>query len=174
MDREYEGIVYDLDGTIVTLVVDWRRVTRAVRGVYEDAGVDPPAGELWDLLEFAPESGLAQPVEETIAEFEKRGARRARRLPLAEELREQSRPTAICSLNCEAACRIALETHDLSDAVDAVVGRDTIDARKPDPEPVLEAVDRLAVRPSNALFVGDSDRDMLAAERAGVDFAWVE
>jgi phosphoglycolate phosphatase len=57
--------------------------------------------------------------------------------------------------------------------VDAVVGRDSVPARKPDPEPLLAALDALDVPPNRALFVGDSASDAEAAERAGVAFRYV-
>ena len=74
----------------------------------------------------------------------------------------------------EAACRTALDVHDLASHVEAVVGRDTVATRKPDPEPLLAALDPLDVPPERALFVGDSERDAVTAERAGMDFRYVE
>ena len=50
----------------------------------------------------------------------------------------------------------------------AVVGFDDTDEHKPDPEPVLAALDRLAVDATeNVLFVGDSPADIFAARNAG-------
>jgi len=50
----------------------------------------------------------------------------------------------------------------------AVVAYDDTDAHKPDPEPVHEALDRLMIdHPADALFVGDSPADILAARNAG-------
>jgi len=40
---------------------------------------------------------------------------------------------------------------------------------KPDPEPVLTALNRLDVSPDSAIMVGDSDLDIEAAKAAGVD-----
>ena len=176
----YDAVVYDLDGTLVDLPVDWAAVADAVRAVYAEHGADPPSEELWELLQAADEFGLEAPVEEAIARRERSGARESTRLPLADRLASAdgapARPPAgVCSLNCEAACRIAVETHGLGDAVvaDAIVGRDTVGSRKPDPASLLAAVERLGAEPATALFVGDSRRDAVAAERGGVDFAWV-
>ena len=54
-----------------------------------------------------------------------------------------------------------------------VIGRDTVETFKPDPESLLAAVDRLGVRPERTLFVGDSERDAETADRAGTRFAYV-
>ena len=170
---DYDAVVYDLDGTLVDLDVDWDAVAEDVRTVYERADIDLPSTELWDLLEAAADVGVADEVEATIAAHERDGAANAPRLAHVDELLERSVPVGVCSLNCEAACRIALEQHDLTDAVDVVVGRDTVATQKPHPEPLLEAVRELEVEPATALFIGDSARDELTAERAGMAFEYV-
>ena len=169
----YDAVVYDLDGTLVDLAVDWEAVAVDVLEVYHDADVEPPSQDLWELLGAADDHGLASRVEATIAAHERDGAETSPRLAHADELLERSVPVGVCSLNCEAACRIALAEHDLADAVEAVVGRDTVPTRKPDPEPLLEAIRRLEADPGEALFVGDSARDRRTADRAGVAFEFV-
>ena len=169
----YDAVVYDLDGTLVDLDVDWDAVAEDVLAVYEAATVEPASQDLWDLLENASAAGLASDVEETIAAHEREGAETSPRLDHADELLERAVPVGVCSLNCEAACRIALAEHDLEEAVEAVVGRDTVATKKPHPEPLLETIRTLDVDPEEALFVGDSARDQLTAERAGVAFEYV-
>jgi HAD superfamily hydrolase (TIGR01549 family) len=170
---EYDAVVYDLDGTLVDLAVDWNAVAIDVVAVYARAATEPPSHNLWELLEAASNLEIAPAVEETIADHEREGARLSRRLAHADELLERSVPVGVCSLNCEAACRIALDEHDLEPAVGAVVGRDTVETRKPDPEPLLETVRGLDADPKTTLFVGDSERDERTAIRAGVDFEYV-
>ena len=176
----YDAIVYDLDGTLVDLAVDWDAVAASVLDVYAEHAVKPPTDELWDLMEAADEYGIGDEVEEAIALHERAGARDSALLALGERLvegvgdRPGTPPAGVCSLNCEEACRIAAATHGLGDALDpdAIVGRDTVGSHKPEPESLLAAVDRLGAAPEDALFVGDSRRDAEAAERAGVAFAW--
>ncbi len=171
---DYDAVVYDLDGTLVDLDVDWEETAVDVREVYAAAAIEAPGGGLWKLLAAASDHDLAPEVEAAIAAREREGARAAGRLPHAEELRSRSVPTGVCSLNCEEACRIALASQDLLEAVDAVVGRDTVGTRKPDPEPLLEVVSRIGATPERTLFVGDSERDELTAERAGTAFEYVD
>ncbi|QLK26268.1 HAD hydrolase-like protein [Natrinema zhouii] len=170
---EYDAVVYDLDGTLVDLDVDWNAVAVDVREVYDSANVEPPSDGLWELLEAAADVGLATEVEAAIAAHEHDGARTSDRLVHADDLLERSLPTGVCSLNCERACRIAIEEHRLTAAVDAVVGRDTVGTWKPDPEPLLATVRELEVEPERALFIGDSLRDQRTADRAGIDFEYV-
>ncbi len=172
MTERYEAVVYDLDGTLAGLRVDWATVRDDVARALRSEGVDPGGGTLWELLERAETESQRQVVEETIAEHEREGARRSSRLPTADEL-PRDIPVGVCSLNCEAACRIALETHDLDDYVEAVVGRDTVETHKPDPEPLLHTIEQLGADPEKTVFVGDSKRDAVTAERAGVAFEYV-
>ena len=172
-DESYAGVVYDLDGTLVTLAVNWDAVADDVIQVYDDAGIDATGAGLWSLLEDADTHGIADRVEEAISRHEREGARRSRRCALADELADRTVPVGVCSLNSEAACRIALETHELTADVDSVVGRDSVATHKPDPEPLLATLDALGVAPEEALFVGDSPRDKETADRAGVAFEYV-
>lgn len=172
MTDGYQAVIYDLDGTLVELQVDWDQVREDVAAKFRVRGVDVEGDSLWELLERADHEPLERAVEETIAEHERQGARRSDRLPTADEL-PLDVPVGVCSLNCEAACRIALELHGLDRYVDVIVGRDTLPEHKPDPTPLLHAADGLAVAPEQTLFVGDSNSDEVAAERAGMGFEWV-
>jgi pyrophosphatase PpaX len=51
---------------------------------------------------------------------------------------------------------------------EAVVGSDDTERHKPDPEPVLKALELLDALPADAAYVGDSPFDMAAAKSAGV------
>jgi pyrophosphatase PpaX len=56
----------------------------------------------------------------------------------------------------------------LDQYLDVVVGFDSTEHHKPDPEPVSYALEALHVRPAEAVFVGDSPHDMYAGNAAGV------
>ncbi|SDX84905.1 HAD family hydrolase [Halobellus clavatus] len=168
----FEAAVWDLDGTLVRLPVDWDAVTRDVASVFEAAGIDATGADLWQLLERSGDAGLRTEVERTIADHERREASSADRLPSADAV-GRFEAEGVCSLNCEDACRVALETHGLSPYVDAIVGRDSLDVWKPDPAPLLETVRRLDADAEQTVFVGDSERDEVTARRAGIEFRYV-
>jgi pyrophosphatase PpaX len=58
---------------------------------------------------------------------------------------------------------VGLETH-----FDVIVGCDTCDRHKPDPQPVFVALTQLGYEPQEAVFVGDSVHDMASGNAAGV------
>jgi HAD superfamily hydrolase (TIGR01509 family) len=65
----------------------------------------------------------------------------------------------------------SLARHGVSPLLDLVLGYEDVTRPKPDPEVVLQALERLGGRAQEALFVGDSDKDILAARAAGVQMA---
>jgi len=84
----YDAVVYDLDGTLVELAVDWGAVAESVLEVYAEHAMIPPTDELWGLLEAAGDYGIRDPVEEAIAVHERSGARESVLLPLGGRLIE--------------------------------------------------------------------------------------
>jgi pyrophosphatase PpaX len=56
----------------------------------------------------------------------------------------------------------------LEQLVDVLVTADDTERHKPDPDPLLEALDRLGAQPSEAAYVGDSPFDIAAARAAGM------
>lgn len=51
---------------------------------------------------------------------------------------------------------------------EAIVGNTDVKRRKPDPEGILLALERMGVAPADAIYVGDSPIDVEAAHRAGL------
>ncbi|MGA9399925.1 HAD family hydrolase [Haladaptatus sp.] len=170
MTDEYDAVVYDLDGTLVRLAVDWAAAAKEIQPIIREHGGEATANDALDLLPVAKSLGIEEKIEPHLAAAERAGARQSERLPLLEEFADVERPVAICSLNCEAACRLALEEHGVPNGTDVIVGRDSVTERKPHPQPLLTAVDRLDAVPERTLFVGDSDSDAVTARKAGTAF----
>jgi phosphoglycolate phosphatase len=75
---------------------------------------------------------------------------------------------AICSNKPEKPCRHVLATLGLDGLFEVVAGGDTFAIRKPDPGHVRGVLDRLDARPDEAIMLGDSRNDVLAARGAGL------
>ena len=172
---QWEGVIFDLDGTLVRLVVPWHEVDNEIASIFESKGYDiPENSRIWEFLHVANEAGFRAEVEDVLQNHEVRGAKISEALPLIQTVDQLNAPVAICSLNCEKSCRIALNTHEYYDAIDTFVGRDTVSTWKPDPEPLLTAIEGIGVPTASAVFVGDSPRDKQTAEAAKVDFQYVQ
>jgi phosphoglycolate phosphatase len=168
------AVVYDLDGTLVRLLVDWPALEAELADLLVDAGLDDPGGDVWSRYEVASDHGLQAEAEQLIAAREVAGARECIRLPAADLVSTHDIPVGVCSLNAERACRIALRTQNLTEYVSAVVGRGSVETLKPDPEPLLAVCTALGVAPEQTLFVGDSESDAETASRAGTMFRYVQ
>jgi HAD superfamily hydrolase (TIGR01549 family) len=83
-------------------------------------------------------------------------------------------PLGLVSNNQHATIEFLCASHDLP-SFDTVYGRRPTLAgaaqRKPEPDNVERALSDLGVR--DALYVGDSEKDVLAAQRAGIDAAFL-
>ena len=168
----YDAVVYDLDGTLVDLAVDWDAVARDVEALLDSRGAPPEATGLWEMWHGSKGTPHEAAVHRTMADHEEAGARASTPLPAARSI-PADLPVGVCSLNAESAVHVALRTHDLTGSVDAVVGRGSVPTEKPDPEPLFATVEPLGIEPGRAVFVGDSERDEVAAERAGMPFRYV-
>lgn len=61
-----------------------------------------------------------------------------------------------------------LRSYGLSHVVDSIVGFEQISNPKPDPEVLLKCLEELGVKPKNALFIGDMESDIQAANACGM------
>ena len=90
-------------------------------------------------------------------------------LALLPKLRAQGRRLGIVTAKRHRTVALALDRFPtLRDDFDTVVAHEDTAFHKPDPEPVLLAVERLGGSPPLAAYVGDSPFDIRAAKAAGV------
>ena len=61
----------------------------------------------------------------------------------------------------------------VQDDFDVFIGGEDSHAHKPDPEPVLMALEKLGAEPAEALLIGDTGFDILCGHNAGVDVVLV-
>lgn len=68
----------------------------------------------------------------------------------------------------EALARKLMSQLGLLPRCQVLVGGDTLAQRKPDPEPLWHACKKLGLSPESCVYVGDDERDALAAKAAGM------
>lgn len=61
-----------------------------------------------------------------------------------------------------------LERLALHQRARVVVSGDSVPERKPHPAPLLHAAERLGIAPAQCIYIGDAERDVLAARAAGM------
>ncbi len=89
-------------------------------------------------------------------------------LALLPGLRAEGRKLGIVTAKRHRTVALALDRFPtLREDFDILVAHEDTERHKPDPEPVLHAIDRLGSVPSDAVYIGDSPFDIQAAKSAG-------
>ena len=83
-------------------------------------------------------------------------------------IRAAGHPTGVVTSKTEWMAKKGLDHVGLTPHFDVIIGCDTCQRHKPDPEPVHKALELLKYEPREAVFIGDSVHDMAAGNAAGV------
>jgi pyrophosphatase PpaX len=171
-------VLLDLDGTVVDsgpiILASMRHATASVlkREIPDDelmASVGGPGLEA-QMREFGPDQ-----VDELVRVY------RAHNEPLHDQLeafagvaelllrlKDEGRKLGIVSAKRRSTVELAFARVPVGHLFDVVVGGDETDLQKPNPEPLLLALERLGESANRTAYVGDSPYDMQAARSAGV------
>lgn len=170
-------VIFDFDGTIATLPVDWYGLKQRLLQFLHEQGIERTAVTLWNDIEQIKRQLPPETLEEAYRCIE---AYEHAAVPLMEvnetavqylnSVVAAGRRVAVCSNNMTSTARIALERLGLKECVAMIVGLDSVGRLKPHPEGVLRILHELRVSASDALFIGDSRFDQEAARAAGVPF----
>jgi len=185
MERDMNGrrpaVVFDLDGTLVDSVYQhvlaWHHALHAcgielsIWRIHRRIGMSGGLFTRAFLREMDGEvdSELLERLRTLHGEAYRRFSDKVRPLPgaldLLDHLSAIGVPWAIATSGRRETAGPNLELLRVPDDV-PVITRDMVARAKPDPDLFLAAVDRLGIDPMDAIVVGDSVWDMLAARRA--------
>ena len=174
----FQTVLFDFDGTIVDsgamILASFRHATKTVLArEIPDAELAAAVGgsTIFEQMRAFDPNRVDELVE----------AYRAHNTPLHDELRAfqgmeellaglraEGRRLGIVTAKRRRTIDLAFRILDLERFFDAVVTADSTKRHKPDPEPVLHALELLGAEPRETAFVGDSPFDMGAGSAAGV------
>jgi phosphoglycolate phosphatase len=180
-------ILFDLDRTLVDVqtYTDYAAALADVEsliGGWADpptppTGWDGPTRRAMGVLVALTGDERWQEVSDIIESHERRAVERSVIMPgVAEALTATGdNPRAVVTLLPPQTARVALRQHGLGSYLDLdlVVGRRSDLAAKPAPDQLLEGCRLLGVEPAEAVMIGDSTWDAVAAEAAGCGFVGV-
>ncbi len=65
---------------------------------------------------------------------------------------------------------IKRDLKDEYDLFDIVIGEEDVKEKKPSPEGIIKALTALKIKPEQAIYIGDTEVDLLASKEAKIDF----
>src|SRR3954452_10819322 len=171
-------VLFDLDGTVIDsgaiILASMRHAAKEVLGAEPPdellmAAVGGPGLEA-QMHALAPDR-----VDELVTVY------RAHNEPLHDELaccagmedvlvrlKDEGRKLGIVTAKRRQTVELAFARLPIEHLFETVVGGDETERHKPDPAPLLLALERLGASPAGAAYVGDSPFDMQAAKAAGL------
>ena len=168
-----QGIIFDFDGTLAELNLDFGLMARRVEELARREGFTGPwpGGYLLEALKLVGDrmgDGFAGRAALVIEAVELEAAGRARLFPFTRPLLAQARTQglalAVVSRNCGAAIRHLLPE---ADQLQAFLPRERAPRPKPHPDQLWDACRVMGLEPGQAAMVGDHPTDMQAAVAAG-------
>ncbi|MCF8042332.1 MAG: HAD family hydrolase [Desulfarculaceae bacterium] len=170
---DIQGIIFDFDGTLAELNLDFGLMARRVEELARGEGFSGPwpEGYLLEALTVVSErmgDGFAGRAELVIEAVELEAAGRGRLFPFTRPLLAQGRAQGlslgVVSRNCGAAIRHLLPE---ADQLHAFLPRERAPKPKPHPDQLWDACREMGLDPGRAAMVGDHPTDMQAAVAAG-------
>jgi len=179
------AVLFDLDGTLLDTIADLAdaanlmlaelgRPARTQAEIHSFVGKGIP-NLVWRCMTEGARATEAE-VETAVAVFRRHyavvnGASTTIYpgvLETLQTLRTRDLRLAVVTNKAEAFTLPLLERMEIAHYFDTVVSGDTLPVKKPDPATVRLACARLGVTPTQALMIGDSANDALAAQGAGM------
>jgi pyrophosphatase PpaX len=170
-------IIFDFDDTIGHLTVRWSDVKKElVEWAGRNGGRIDPAEHIIVLSNRLSETAEGKKkVVEVFNKYESECVRKRTYLmfpsmvELAKALKKAGYALAIATGNNTGTVSAVLEAEGLSGIFEFISGMDNVKLSKPDPETLDAVIKRLGIEKKDALFIGNSDFDVMAGRNAGID-----
>ncbi len=178
---EKKVIIFDLDGTIVNLTVDWRalkdNLVKRYREIYkEQCDVKRVSMCLEKIVEKNDEN-ILENFFGVIRHYELENIRNTQ---LIEEIIffiknkdffgvKNDAKFAILSLNTRDTIIQALELANIRDKIELIIGREDVRKWKPAPEGLIKIQNHFKIKKEEMVYFGDLENDLSTGENAGID-----
>ncbi len=174
-------IIFDFDGTIADtneLIIDaWQHIFTHYRGEKEEESkLYHTFGETleYSIKNMIPEADTEEAIS-MYREYQRTNNHRKHLFPeireLMEYLKDRSYVQAVVTSRTAKTTEAYMKDLGIEDYFDLVITCDDVKAHKPDPLPLLIALEKLGAEREEAIMIGDTRFDIGCANNAGVDSA---
>lgn len=175
MNKNYKVAFYDWDGCIAQTLGIWVAASKKVlaeEDIYpKDSDIVQYFGN-WKALQLLGHNDLGTAIERFLAHL-RIDLREAKLYPQVAEtiqsLCEKGIKIAIISTSRRESIEATPMYKSINDCVEFFITAEDVIQHKPAPESIENALSMLNAKPSQAVIVGDSDKDIKAAHNAGID-----
>ncbi len=167
-------VVFDLDGTIADLDVDWQGLRTELHWHFNshyqfDSDFTPFDKEIERAGEELGDKALGEAYE-IVERYELENIENvtpiAGSLELVRNLKRDGKTLAILSSNTRSAIELALGFLKIRQYFDIIAGKEDVRKHKPDPEGLLLIRDKVGVGVAEVCLIGDRSTDMECAANA--------
>lgn len=174
--KKYDYFLFDWDGTIAQTLDIWLECLKTPLQKRGYSFNDEEIGADFNLFkEFATSKQIAD-IETIITEATRLAAIKTPNVLLYPDvktalhtLKKDGKKVAVVTTSRHAQIDPLIKKYDLGPFIDTLVCGDDVTHVKPHPEPLQLALRLLGASPQQAVMIGDSDKDLEAADRAGMD-----
>ncbi|MHA1758944.1 MAG: HAD family hydrolase [Promethearchaeota archaeon] len=175
-------IVFDLDGTIIKLNVNWDELKKTLSERYYEIynekhykfesvsaclsfivekGDEQELNNFFDIIRKFEVAGVSSstPIEETIYFIKNK----------SEFNINNTVKFSVLSLNTRACINEALKKAGIQKEIDYIVGREDVRHWKPNPEGLLKIKDHYGINKKEMIYIGDLQKDIETGKNAGID-----
>lgn len=173
-------IVFDLDGTIVNLKVNWKHLKQLLEEKYskiynKEFKINSISGSLGYVVNMGDIDILIE-LFEFIREFE------LKNIEKNEDIKEtiyfinnkeefgvsKDAKIAILSLNSRETIIKSITQSNIIDKIDYIIGREDVRRWKPHPEGLIKIKNHFKVKREEMMYIGDMKKDVLTGKNAGI------
>ncbi len=165
MFQNIELIIFDLDGTIAQLDIDWKRLKKELIEKfgsdfeYIDVGIEKAnrkiQKEVYKMIEFYELENIANLIPNK------------KIIEIIQGLKNKK--LALFSTNMKRTVKIVLERIGLKDLFLLIIAKEDVLKHKPYPEGLLRILDLTKVNRKKVIYIGDLNKDFEAGRRAGIE-----
>lgn len=192
MKNQYDGLLFDMDGVLVDVTNSYRATIQKTASIYLKREVDQDEiqevkekvgmNNDWDAT-YAIINDSSLTYEEVKKSFQKiywgegtkRGLIDNEKLLISKEqlsqLKKVYKKMGIATGRPKEEAQYVIDRFNLGAIFDVLIGKEDTQKEKPFPDPLLKAIEAMAVR--KVVYIGDSSSDVVAAAAAKIPCIYV-